>query len=117
MAIEDDDCELPIAIADSQTELARILGIDRQTISRTIKWCEQENAWCPFLKIPEEGNYELPPTTRKRRHITRKVRMNNTVFDSVTDAAAALNKDRTTITYYIKKGHDPHGNKWNYYCE
>ena len=126
MAVEHNEYELPIAVADTQAELARMMGIDNGTITHMRQRCEANGIWCPYLKIPVEGDYELPnadyttyiPVHRKNNNAhAKKICMNDRVFNSLKEAAKVLNKTKSSISYYLKTGRDPLGNKWTYFNE
>ena len=113
--VEDDKYELPIAIADSSSELSRMLGLSRSYVTAAIKDAERNNVWCQFQKIPKEGDYRLPPETRREDKKAVKVVCNERVFRSLTDAAKEYNTSLNSIYYWLKKGVDSEGNSWRYF--
>lgn len=90
MAITDDQYELPIAIAETQRELSRLVGIDVGNICRELK-LQDKNIWSRFIKVPAEGAFSLPtrnaqPPKRKNKAIIG----NGQYYSSIAEAAITI---------------------------
>ena len=102
MAITDDQYELPIAIAETQRELSRLVGIDVGNICRELK-LQDKNIWSRFIKVPAEGTFLLP--TRNAQPPKRKnkaVLGNGQYYSSIAEAAKEYSVSSSTIIYWVK---------------
>lgn len=58
MKISDDKYELPVAVADTVTELAQICGITKETIIAQRSRQKRKGTSCRYLKIEVEDDEE-----------------------------------------------------------
>lgn len=59
MEVTKDEYELPVAVADSVTELARLVGIGKSGVSKGISYAEKYGARCKYVKVVlEDDEYE-----------------------------------------------------------
>ena len=57
MKVTKDEYELPVAIADSIAELAKMLGVTRQHIYDSMRHTKQRGHKTPYIKVEiEKGN-------------------------------------------------------------
>lgn len=54
LKISADRYELPIAVADTAQELARMLGVTANTIYSQMSHAKAHGRWCAYVKIEEE---------------------------------------------------------------
>lgn len=102
MAITDDQYELPIAIAETQRELSRLVGIDAGNLCRELK-LQDKNIWSRFIKVPVEGTFSLPTRNTqppKRKNIA--IVGNGQHYGSIAEAAKEYSVSSTTIIRWVK---------------
>lgn len=58
MKITKDRLELPVVVADSPSELARILGVKRGNILSGIYHARERGQWCQYIKVEIEEEEE-----------------------------------------------------------
>lgn len=51
MMITHDEYELPLAVADTIRELARMLGKNPNTISSIMRHAREKGYWCRYIKV------------------------------------------------------------------
>lgn len=51
MEISKDKYELPVAIADTTKELAKIRNVSANTISSMICHCREKGHWCRYVRV------------------------------------------------------------------
>ena len=51
MKVTNDEYELPVAIADSFVELARMLGIKPQSIYDSMSHVKSRGSWTPYIRV------------------------------------------------------------------
>lgn len=51
MMISHDEYELPLAVADTIRELARMLGKNPNTISSIMRHARKKGHWCRYIKV------------------------------------------------------------------
>lgn len=56
MEVTKDEYELPVAVADSVTELARLVGIGKSGVSKGISYAERYGARCKYIKVVLEDD-------------------------------------------------------------
>ena len=54
MKISNDEYELPEAVADTSTELAKMCGINRNGVNVAISNAKRRNSKCQYIKIEVE---------------------------------------------------------------
>ena len=57
MKVTKDEYELPVAVADSLAELARMLGIKPQSIYDSMSHVKSRGSWSPYIRV-EIGDEE-----------------------------------------------------------
>lgn len=56
MEVSKDIYELPVAIADTVAELARIRNVSANTISSMIYHCRKKGHWCRYVRVNIEDD-------------------------------------------------------------
>ena len=51
MMITHDEYELPLAVADTNRELAQMLGKNPNTISSIMRYAREKGHWCRYIKV------------------------------------------------------------------
>lgn len=56
MLITKDELELPLAVADSPSELSRMIGVSSNTIKSSISHAKRKGKWCRYIKVKVEDD-------------------------------------------------------------
>lgn len=56
MQVTLDEYELPLAVADSSTELARMLGLRRDSVRSSMCHCKKKGWKCSYVKVEVEDD-------------------------------------------------------------
>ena len=98
-----------IARAKNQNDLASILGVSRQAVSKAYS----ESGWHPFKlrgkeirQVFDKDPYSLPTFPAKEQGSNREkaVLINQKYYSSITEAAKELKVDRKTVSSAVNKG-------------
>ena len=57
MELTTDEYELPLCVADSVAELARLRGVSENSVYSALSRSEKEKRWSKYGKVPTEGEY------------------------------------------------------------
>lgn len=56
MEVTKDKYELPVAVADSVSELARVVGISTSGVSKGLSYAEKYGSRCKYIKVVLEDD-------------------------------------------------------------
>ena len=118
MAVENDIYELPLAVADTVSELALMVGMNKRDIYTEMSRAKKEGLWCRFIKVPLDGDFDMPAfgkvkvkkeTGPKKQRVIQVVNGQVIEYESAVKAAEANCVNVSTIRRWIKDRAD-----WDY---
>lgn len=105
--IENDKYELPIAIADSPSELSEMIGVPKSTILSYMSRAKRNGEWCQYIKVPLEGDYKLAKIGDKKLPKMKLVCYSDTEYyehRSIKEAAEMHKISVSSVKKYLKDG-------------